>query len=122
MSGYVYFIQAGDGGPVKIGWTRVLLRRLGNLQTGNHQKLRVIGWFGGSQADEATVHGYFSPDCIRGEWFDWSMGLEWFARSAESDHTAPPEELLRRTVITCNLITALENAGPPRGTQMELGI
>ena len=37
----IYFIQAGDG-PIKIGRALQPLRRLGNLQVGNHEILRLL--------------------------------------------------------------------------------
>lgn len=44
ITGYVYFVQAGEHPAVKIGHTIELLeKRLLALQTGNHQQLRLIG-------------------------------------------------------------------------------
>lgn len=38
----VYFIRAGDGGPVKIGLADDVPHRLRELQIGNHVELRLL--------------------------------------------------------------------------------
>lgn len=65
----VYFIRAGLSGPVKIGVTADLERRLLDLQCGNHEELHVIRTEPGSGAVEAWLHQRFDGRLIRGEWF-----------------------------------------------------
>jgi hypothetical protein len=72
---YVYFIQFGDRGPVKIGVARDLKRRLDNLQIANHRKLwlRVsIGPMSPKEAQsvELQLHDFFARHRMRGEWFN----------------------------------------------------
>lgn len=59
MDGFVYFIQAEHGGPVKIGWARDPAKRLRELQTGSPHRLVVRATIAGALADEAALH------CIR---------------------------------------------------------
>lgn len=67
---FVYFIQAGDDGPVKIGITRDPKKRLSYLQVGNHLPLRLIGlWPAADSEEEAFLHSYLEGERIRGEWY-----------------------------------------------------
>lgn len=66
----VYFIQAGDDGPIKIGFSGDPAKRLSSLQTANPQPLRLIGVLPGGKDVEATMHSAFSSHRLRGEWFN----------------------------------------------------
>lgn len=67
--GTVYAVQGVSGGPIKIGWTQDLDRRLGELQTGNAQPLRVIAACVGRRVDEQELHVRFAHLRLCGEWF-----------------------------------------------------
>lgn len=72
---YVYFIQAGDErGPVKIGYSCDVEKRLESLQTGNHLSCRVIAKFPHADAPEIErkLHSRFANQRLEGEWFSWS--------------------------------------------------
>lgn len=63
-----YFIQAGQNGPVKIGYTAGdPENRLRQLQGANHNDLRLIYWLDGNL--EKTLHDALAPLRLRGEWF-----------------------------------------------------
>jgi hypothetical protein len=66
---WVYFIQAGDSGPIKIGSGRRPQRRLRQLQIGNHEPLRLLGAYPGTALDETQLHEQFRHARLRGEWF-----------------------------------------------------
>lgn len=69
--GKVYFIQAIDGGPIKIGKALDIKRRLKSLQTDHYSELRVIASIpDGGVALEKTLHDRFKEYRIRGEWFE----------------------------------------------------
>lgn len=68
----VYLIQAGETGPVKIGWAKRPEARLRELQTGNGERLRILRLFEGSRIDEARLHAAFAARRLYGEWFDFS--------------------------------------------------
>lgn len=82
----VYFIQAIDGGPVKIGHAASIASRLKSLQTGSPVLLRVLATIpGAGQAGEAALHKRFVRSRSHGEWFRPTPGLmEYIARHAGS--------------------------------------
>ncbi len=67
--GFVYFIQAGDDGPIKIGTAVVPEERLRGLQTAHHEELRILAVVAGGPELEAELHERFQHARIRGEWF-----------------------------------------------------
>lgn len=66
---WVYFIQAGTNGPVKIGTADSPRLRCEHFQTGNHRPLSVVHKFRGSIEDEHALHELFTDLHVRGEWF-----------------------------------------------------
>lgn len=65
----VYFIQAGDGGLIKIGHARSVTQRLAALQTGSSKTLRVLHEMRGGALEEQGLHGALRRHRIQGEWF-----------------------------------------------------
>lgn len=65
----VYFIQAGEDGPVKIGTAEDVAARLSELQTGSPAPLQLLGYVSGGRADEQMLHRRFAALRMRGEWF-----------------------------------------------------
>lgn len=65
-----YFIQAEDGGPIKIGLSTYgkVDDRLKSLQTGNPLRLVVRRLVHGDH--EATLHKHFAAHRLGGEWFE----------------------------------------------------
>jgi hypothetical protein len=70
MEQMVYFIRAGEDGPIKIGIARDPANRLATLQTGHHATLRIVALTAGGSAQEAAYHAHFKAHRLRGEWFD----------------------------------------------------
>lgn len=66
---HVYFIQAGDDGPVKIGCTQNLKERYAELANGSPLPLTVIGVIPGYRPTEQHLHKLFAADRLHGEWF-----------------------------------------------------
>lgn len=64
----VYFLQADDG-PIKIGFTNDLRRRISLLQNGNHRRLHLRAVLPGDRAVEAAYHARFIGLRTVGEWF-----------------------------------------------------
>jgi hypothetical protein len=85
IDGLVYFIQSGDDGPIKIGFTRNLAARLRQLQTGHPAKLRVLRAFRGDERLEAWLHRHFAAHRLNGEWFTPHRDLLRYL----VDHAAP---------------------------------
>lgn len=81
--GYVYFIRSGPTGPIKIGWALDVEQRINTLQTGNPEKIELLGYVTGTVLDEMELHRNFDSVRLRGEWFN------------------PAEELLSFVVRAC---------------------
>lgn len=81
-----YFIQAVDSGHIKIGRSENPEGRMKDIQTSNHENLKLL-----AVADndiEAELHEKFSRSRIRGEWFTPSKDLLEYIDSL-------PEEFIR---------------------------
>jgi hypothetical protein len=76
--GYVYFIQSGKDGPIKIGFSSnaaTLMHRIESLQTANPYPLEYRAVVEGTMADEFGLHERFESPRLCGEWFDPSPEL-----------------------------------------------
>lgn len=71
----IYFVQAVDGGPIKIGMTRNMVKRIRSLNGASPSPLRVLGVIDGNQVQEKTLHVRFKADRIFNEWFKPSGAL-----------------------------------------------
>ncbi len=76
----VYFIQAGENGPIKIGVSLDPPARLRSMQIGCPCELRLLGSIVGAWVAETVLHEAFNLERLRGEWFRPSpMFLEFVA-------------------------------------------
>lgn len=66
----IYFIQAEDGGPIKIGTTARLTVRLKELCKEAGDGLRVLAVIDGSYQEESKLHRRFVHLRGVGEWFE----------------------------------------------------
>jgi T5orf172 domain len=75
--GFVYFFGHESTGPVKVGFTsnKDVKYRLKQLQTGNPEKLEVLGTVPAYAQIERSLHRFLTPHGIRGEWFDREVAL-----------------------------------------------
>jgi hypothetical protein len=69
MDGYVYFIQCGNDGPIKIGFGIDPKKRLKIAQVYNPVMLVLLTYEPGSRELESFYHIKFDDDHIYGEWF-----------------------------------------------------
>lgn len=65
----VYIVQAGEGGPVKVGFAENPHRRLSQLQAECPAPLALVALFDGSRKEESEVHAAWAQYRLRGEWF-----------------------------------------------------
>ena len=73
--GFIYFIQEEESGNIKIGFSEKHPKgRLKDFQTGNSNKLILLGYIEGTFQDESNLHQEFSQERIR-------TGNEWFRSS-----------------------------------------
>lgn len=56
----IYFVQAVDGGPVKIGYSNCIERRLSQLESHYKQPLVILATMKGGRKKEAEIHARFS--------------------------------------------------------------
>ncbi len=80
VTGRIYFVGSADfTGPVKIGWTRDLDRRLSAIQCGNPVRLAVWASIPGELLEELSLHASFSESRTRedGEWYNQTQRLLW---------------------------------------------
>ncbi len=66
---WVYFVQSGERGPIKIGYSTCLLARLRTLQVGNPEKVSLLSLLPAGEEREAELHVEFVPYRLRGEWY-----------------------------------------------------
>lgn len=66
--GTIYFVGS-SAGPVKIGFTLDLPRRLHRLQMSSPSRLQVLALRPGSRRDETRLHEKHRKDRLHGEWF-----------------------------------------------------
>ena len=65
----IYFIQEGENGLIKIGYSHSPERRLAKLQTGNPKPLKIIMTLDGDLDFESVLHQKFDDFRADGEWF-----------------------------------------------------
>lgn len=80
-SSFIYFIQSGKDGPIKIGTTNNVESRLGDIRVLNPQKIKLLKSIKGTQKYEKEIHRKFKNDRIKGEWFRLSSDLIEFINS-----------------------------------------
>jgi T5orf172 domain len=98
--GLVYFFGHESTGPVKVGFTtnadvRVRLRQ---LQTGNPDKLDVLGVVPAYARIERSLQRFLDPHSIRGEWFEREAALVLLKR-LELSATYHPGEFVEQVAL-----------------------
>lgn len=69
ITGFIYFVQGENGGPIKIGYATDVADRIISLQTGYPDNLKLLLAFPGNHQYEKQLHKQFSKFQLRGEWF-----------------------------------------------------
>lgn len=107
----VYFIQCGDGGPIKIGYTDGdVERRRCNLQSGSPYPLALLGTMPGGAKKEVELHQQFANARFRGEWFWPVVELREFIAGLHRP-PAPPSKIL-----------SFPDGNPMRKMRLEMGL
>lgn len=81
---FVYFIQAGADGPIKIGVAHEPAMRLAALQTAHAYELFIRQAIAGGHDLEASLHERFAHLRLLGEWFAPAPELLAYIASLES--------------------------------------
>lgn len=72
----VYLIQAGENGPVKIGFAAHVTIRLADLQSAHYEELRLLRTVSDAGRNvERWLHRQFREQRIRGEWFRFDPAM-----------------------------------------------
>jgi len=66
----VYFVQSGDDGPIKIGFSTNIRMRIDNLSVGSPDPLHLLAAIRGGRAEERKMHRMFKDARLHGEWFE----------------------------------------------------
>jgi hypothetical protein len=83
----VYFVQAGEDGPIKIGFAADVRKRLSGLQVNCPARIRPLGMVDGDKSTERQLHSRFAHLRVCGEWF--TPAPELLALIAEADPFPP---------------------------------
>lgn len=86
LDGWLYFVQMGDSGPIKVGRAVYPLKRLAELQTGNPVPLRLLAASEGGGRLEAGVHRALWEGRIgETEWFEPMAVWDFFIEGGVAD-------------------------------------
>ncbi len=94
----VYFIQAGEGGPVKIGHANDPIARMAEFQIGHYEQLRLLKIVNAGWATKSWLHRRFAAFHIRGEWFRFDGAMLSMEPPALIDAERPRSEALREAI------------------------
>ena len=67
--GCIYFIQVGDDGPIKIGFSSSPGKRLASLQGSHYERLHLIGLKDGNRFSEEVLHEKLAQYRLAREWY-----------------------------------------------------
>lgn len=91
----IYFVQAGKGGDVKIGYTENdINKRFADLQSANSKQLVLLATLDGNRNTERALHRQFKNDRVRGEWYRFSNALRDFLYSTDPHRVNPEESII----------------------------
>jgi hypothetical protein len=85
LTSLVYFIQPFGGGPIKIGQTRDIIKRLKGIQACSPIPLNVLKIIRGDTEVEAKIHTDFARHNTFGEWFEATPELLEFIERLPSE-------------------------------------
>lgn len=104
----VYFIQAGENGPIKIGFTHgSAIDRVRDMQTGNAAVLKVLATCEGDVSIERKFHKQFADSKIRGEWYHPVASLIQLIESVGFVGEGPKISLFKEETDASKLINKL---------------
>lgn len=92
----IYFIQAGDRGPVKIGHAKDVFRRLASIQTHNHKECILLRVRRGGVHEERHLHHRFMQYRVHSEWFSLKGDLAAYLKSLRKPDHYPPYILIKQ--------------------------
>lgn len=105
----IYFVQHGDGGPIKVGTTTNLKRRIEALQNASPENLKLLATIDGGPNEEKILHSIMREERLRGEWFNPSSLVLSIVKKAKETPSILEAEVMARSamIITGNKVAAL---------------
>lgn len=88
----VYFIQAGESGPIKIGSSSSPTDRLKTLQVASPERLRMLLVVDGGAHVEQALHHHFGSTRMSSEWFRPTNGLLAMIESLRAGGSTPKKD------------------------------
>jgi hypothetical protein len=88
----IYFVQSGNDGPIKIGYTSDVARRINKMQCDTPHKLHVLGVLDAEQNTEKELHSRFAPFRYRAEWYNPEQELLDYAKEHMEPYADPNAE------------------------------
>lgn len=89
VRGYVYFLQDGKDGPVKIGYSRDPEKRAASMITGHHgEKYTLLFYVRGTITTEQKFHKRFTGQKKVREWFHYDGALKRFILEQKKERDA----------------------------------
>lgn len=92
----VYFIQMGEGGPIKVGVAGNVNKRRAAIQTHCPYHCTVLASFKGGFKEETEVHRVFADLRLNGEWFECQPELLAFIEQIKERTNEEPASKERR--------------------------
>lgn len=105
----VYFLQLGDGGPIKIGYSTRMKKRHFELACLLPWDTNILASFDQwTKQDERLLQDFFKPYRMRGEWFRPSREIFKFLKAPKR----PSESLTGKTASSDKMLHRMtSNAG-----------
>jgi hypothetical protein len=131
---WVYFIQAGEAGPIKIGSAGEPEEALRKHQTSNAEELVLLGFCAGGFSREFALHAELVEHRQRGEWYrptpevlaaiarclepddDWDSVDAWERRAVEALTVARAEQPVTAAAVVVDEVKPLRPSGSLRAT------
>lgn len=107
---YVYFMQAENGGPIKIGRAKDPERRLRGMQVGSPVRLVLRRKIWTHPSTETWLHHRFASDRLHGEWYRPTETIATIAdaKADDEDHGPVVERRPRGIIRSTRGVTDLE--------------
>lgn len=86
----IYFIQQGNDGPIKIGISWEIKKRLRDISVSSPFNPMVLALIPGNREKEKQLHRKFKKEHLRGEWFKASDRLMEFIRTLPNNNIPQP--------------------------------
>lgn len=106
----IYFVQSAHG-PIKIGMTTNLDKRLVQLRSANKGSLSVLGLMPGGGKTEAALHVEFADIRLDGEWFAPHERLLRFVSDRATPYRSETSALERERTASATASCALLELG-----------